>query len=129
MKKLLGIILFLFLSVTAFASSTDRYPFTVTTDNSDFTTSVGQFWRWLETRIHFESNVTATIFHIVDSGDNINHDAIIETSYINATKDVVIYPGSTDDTATVLLRDTDELKISITSTSVKPHVTIVGEKI
>ena len=131
MKKILSIVflsVFIFLGIS-YASETDRYPFIVTTDRVNFTTSVGKFWRWMEMRVHFVSNTTANIWCIIDSGDGANYDTIIKKSVIVATTDVVIYPGATSDTAEVLLRSNDEFKVVISGTSVQGYVSIVGEEI
>ena len=133
MKKILGIIFFtLFLSFTNFCDAAqDIYPIVVTADVAEVTTSVGKFWRWVETRIHFSSNVSTYIYHTFISGSNPNHNVRIKTTFVNATQDTVIYPGATDDTAagTVLLRDTDELKVHIDGTTELPYITIIGEEI
>lgn len=131
MKKIAGLIflsIFLCLGVL-YASQTDRYPFVITTDTGNFTTSARKFWRWLETRIRFSSNTTATIWHIIDSGEGALHDTVISTRTISATTDSVIYPGATGDTAEVLLRNTDELKVVVSGTTNRPYVSIVGEEI
>lgn len=130
MKKLLGIIFALFLICeTSYAGTIDRYPFVVTTDTPQFTTSVAKYWRWLETRIKFEAKTTASIFHIIDSGEGSLYDTIIDHETISVTTDTVVYPGITGDTTEVLLRDTDELRVVITGTTNRPRVSIVGEEI
>lgn len=131
MKKIfcLSILFALFYVGVSYSATVDRYPVVVTTDASNFTTSVNKFWRWLETRIHFSSNVQSNIFHIIDSAEGSNHDVIIKHSFITATQDITIYPGATDDTAVVFLRDTDELKVYIQNTNTQPYITIVGEEI
>lgn len=134
-------IAFLFFNSIVHSATVDRYPVVVTSDTATFTTTVGQFWRWLETRIKLSVAQPIVVRHIFISGtnfngDDANHNTIIEQTYnYVSTTDTVIYPGvASGDTATVLFRDTDELRIEVNSTSNGTtsgtvYTTVIGEKI
>lgn len=148
MKK---IFLFLAILITfapkANASTLDRYIVVSTSDSTDFTTSVGKFWRWMETRVKIEgSNAVFTVFHSIvsgtnNNGDDSNRNIIISTATSDtATTDTVVYAGLYRNGAMVgqgdvFLRNTDELRVRVQSAG-NPniqgrtvHIQVIGEEI
>jgi len=133
MKKIFYLVLILSLLFInpVYAVRIEHYPFTVTSDTSNFTTNVQSRWRWLETRVHFDSSVGeagATISTIFISGDNPGHNTVVDNTYVTSTTDVVAYPGTGDTSHPFFLRAIDELRVVINGTSADAHVTIVGEE-
>ena len=142
MKKMIFYLsVILSLSSIVFANTVDRYPIIATSDSATSQTSFEKFWRWLETRIHLSASQPIVVRHIFISGtnfagDDANHNTVIEQTYnYVATTDTVIYPGvASGDTATVMFRDTDELRVQVNSVaggapSGTVYTTVVGEEI